>query len=486
MRLIFRHFALVILSVACLQSEASDDSAIQQKIDQLQSGLLPAVLVKGEELVRKPLADRMEELGVPGVGIAIINDGVLEWAGGFGLSDVAQNRPVTARTMFQAASISKPVAAMAALELVERGQLGLDTDINESLLSWQVPATEYTVQQQVTLRRLVSHTAGVTVHGFRGYDPDEVVPSTLGVLMGDGNSDPITVDTVPGTLWRYSGGGYTIMQLAMHDVSRMEFTAILDQMVLWPLNMTSSTYSQPLPKRFHTIAATGYRGDGSQVAGRWHTYPERAAAGLWTTPSDLARWLIALQSARQGQSHPVLDPETVEAMLTPGMGNWGLGPVIEGEGKRFGHGGSNEGFRCNATAFLDGNQGVVVMTNSDTGTTLISEITMTIAEIYSWPDPLPSVKTVIDLPTEGFKAFEGTYENEYGNITFVHASNRLRATSSFMPGANMEFRPESENRFFDVNGSFLIDFDTNNEGDGIVVINEGIVFVRTANNQESE
>jgi len=271
----------------------------------------------------------------------------------------------------------------------------------------------------------------------------------------------------------------------MQDVSRMGFTAILDQKVLWPLNMTDSTYSQPLPKRFHAIAATGYRGDGSEVAGRWHTYPEKAAAGLWTTPSDLARWLIALQRAHQGQSHPVLDPETVEAMLTPGMGDWGLGPAIEGEGKRFGHGGSNEGFRCNATAFLDGDQGVVVMTNSDTGSTLINEITLTLAEIYGWSDPSPVVKTVIDLPAEDFEAFEGAYENEYGSITFVHESNRLRATSTFMPGANMEFRPESENRFFDVNGSFLIDFDTNNEGDGIVVINEGIVFVKTKNSQES-
>ncbi len=469
-------FSLLVSILWAGSLQAADAATVEERIDRLQAGLLPALLIEGEELVRTPLDERMRELTIPGVSIAIINEGKIEWARGFGLADVETDRAVDALTLFQAASISKPVAAMGALELTEQGKLSLDADINSTLSAWHVPASEFTSQAAVTLRGLLSHTAGMTVHGFGGYGPGEAVPSTVGVLQGQGNSDAVFVDVEPGTLWRYSGGGYTVMQQAAQDVTGLSFDRFQAQAVLWSLGMDDSTYQQPLPERFHDRAATGYQGDGTAVPGKWNTYPEKAAAGLWTTPSDLARWLMALQQAGQGATHPVLEPETVQALLTPGMNDWGLGPVIEGEGQRFGHGGSNAGFRCYATALLEGGRGAVIMTNSDNGTTLATEIIMTIGEIYGWPDPSPTVKTVVDLSAEALQAVVGTYSTEGGEFIFSVSHNLLLATTNFQAGEPMKFRPESAQRFFETNGSFEVEFTTNDEGEDVVLINGTMEF----------
>ena len=360
--------ALILLITAC--SKRSD------RIENITSG---------EPIQAAVLAKQMEQYKVPGVSIAVINNGNIEWAQGYGMADVEQQRPVTTETRFQAASISKPVAAMAALRLVDQGLMDLDADVNVKLRSWKVPENKFTIKNKVTLRRLLNHSAGTTVWGFPGYASGATVPATVAVLNGEGNTDPITVYKEPGESWQYSGGGYTIVQLLLSDIVRKPFPEIMSEMVLQPVGMNSSTYEQPLPERWHIYAASGYRGDGTKVKGNWHTYPEMAAAGLWTTPSDLGRFAIAIQRAYAGEGETVLTHAMVQQMLTPGMNNHGLGPGISEDGLHFGHGGANEGFRCEFMAFTEGGNGVVVMTNSDNGGKLAHEIILSIAEGYGWP-----------------------------------------------------------------------------------------------------
>ena len=434
-------------------------------IEQVENALLPQLIIRGGPIQTSSLSERMEHHKVPGVSIAVINNGEIEWAKGYGLADVESGTPVTESTLFQAASISKPVAATAALLLVDRGDLDLDEDVNQTLTSWQIPATRHTVREFVTLRRLITHSAGLTVHGFPGYAMGETVPSTVAVLNGDGNTDPILPDTTPGALWRYSGGGYTVMQLLVADVTGRAFPQVVRELVLDPIGMSLSTYEQPLPESRWSEAATGYRDDGDEVEGKWHVYPEMAAAGLWTTPSDLARWAMAVQRAHAGDDDGPLSPELVEGMLRPHLNDHGLGPSIGFDRQTFGHGGANEGFRCQLIAFIEGGKGAAVMTNSDNGSALAREILATIAAEYDWDIMEPIEKTVVQLEPTVLAQFSGTYEIPgYGVVEVQVGSNRLVA---ILPdGDKPILLPESDTVFFDADDGTRVTFVW--EGDRVV------------------
>lgn len=251
------------------------------------------------------LVDRMSFYNVPGVSIAVIDQGRIAWARGYGFADKAAKRPVTPETRFQAASISKSVAAAAALHFVEESRIDLDRNVNDYLKSWKVPDNDFTREQKVTLRRILSHSAGLTVHGFPGYEVGKPLPTLVQVLNGakPANTEPIRVDTVPGTKWRYAGGGYVVMQQMLIDLLGKPFPEITQQTSLTGFGMTDSAYSQPLRDDWKPFAATAYRSDGKPVEGEYHTYPELAAAGLWTTPSDLARFAVGIQDSLAGKSH---------------------------------------------------------------------------------------------------------------------------------------------------------------------------------------
>lgn len=221
----------------------------------------------------------MSAYRVPGVSIAIIHNGSIEWAQGFGAAQVGGG-PVTTETLFQAGSISKPVAAMAALHLVEKGTLALDSDVNQALTSWKIPASAAAPGAVVTLRELLSHTAGLTVHGFPGYAAGTPIPTLVQVLDGEkpANTAPVRLEAAPGSRWKYSGGGYTVMQQLLLDVSHQPFPKLMHDTVLAPIGMTRSTYEQPLPTELRSGAATPYKANGAPVEGGFHIYPEMAAA----------------------------------------------------------------------------------------------------------------------------------------------------------------------------------------------------------------
>ncbi len=340
-----------------------------------------------KEPVRLSLAQLMELYKVPGLSIAVIEDFKVVWAKGYGTTGAGSNVPVTTRTLFQAGSISKPVAATGALYLVEHGQLALDEDVNVKLKTWKVPENEFTKERRVTLRRLMSHTGGLTVHGFPGYDVDAPMPTLVQIFNGEkpANTAPIRVDILPGTQERYSGGGVTIEQQLMMDVTGKAFPELLRETVLDKIGMADSSYEQPLPAARGAMTAIGAYSDGKPVHGKWHIYPEMAAAGLWTTPTDLAKFAIEIANSRHGKSNRVLSQKMTEEMLTPVMDGAGLGFFVEKENPgQFGHNGADEGFQALLSMNSESGKGVAIMADSDNGITVASYVLRRVAQEYAW------------------------------------------------------------------------------------------------------
>src|SRR5277367_45929 len=442
---------------------------LSARIARIDNGLLPAVIIKGQPPAPMTIADRMAHYRVPGVSVAFFDHGQIIWTKAYGFADVASKKPVTPDTLFQAASISKPVSALAALRLVQDGKLSLDEDVNVKLRTWKVPENNFTVKEKVTVRRILSHSAGLTVHGFAGYASDESVPTVVQVLNGEkpANSDPIRVDVVPGTLWRYSGGGFVILQTLLSDVTGKPFPQIMSELVLKPAGMTHSTYDQPLPKNRQPEAATPYRADGQPVKGGAHTYPEMAPAGLWTTPSDLARVAMEVQSEYQGKSSKILSQDMARQLLTKQFGTWGLGFGLDStDGKlSFGHGGANEGFRCNLHAYADTGQGLAVMTNSDSGNELTEEIFRSVAKEYAWPDYKPVEHTLIKINPATFAAYPGTYEIPgIAKLTITMASTGLQVQTDFFGPDPQDLLPESPTQFFVLAGDVTLTFQKDTQG----------------------
>lgn len=342
------------------------------------------------EKISAAVEEARKKYDVPGVSVTVFRNYAVEWSRGYGVTSVATRQPVDTLTLFQAASISKPVAALAAMRLIEEGRLELDRNINDSLTTWKLPENDLTRATPVTLRMLLSHTGGLTVHGFKGYEAGTPIPTVPQIFDAKppANSEAIRVTVAPGTKYDYSGGGYTILQQLLSDVTHLPFPQLMRNLVLAPVGMRLSTYEQPLPANRAAFAASGHEPHGQVIKGDRHVYPEMAAAGLYTTPSDLARFAIALQRARLGLDHTILSRDLARLMTAPQPpGNYGLGFEMlrpREEPKRFfGHTGGNVGFRCMLLASLEGGNGVAVMTNGDEFRAVSDIISKVVAE-YAW------------------------------------------------------------------------------------------------------
>lgn len=424
------------------------------------SGLTPSVQLRGEARSRWTLAERMAHYRVPGVSIAVMVDQQIEWAAGFGVLETGGSQPVDANTLFQAASISKAVAASEVMRLSQEGRVSLDEDVNRYLTSWRIPENEFTRERKVTLRRLLSHTAGLTVHGFLGYPAGQAVPTLQQVLEGapPANSAPVVVDIPIGSQFRYSGGGYTVIQQLIEDVTGQPFSEVMHANVLEPVGMSRSRYEQPLKPDHAANAARGHRGDGSLIPGNWHTYPEQAAAGLWTTPSDLLHYAAELQRAITNGSGWLLTHDTACQMITPRVSTelplreraMGLGFFVTSlnDPAYFGHGGSNEGYRCGLVASRDGRFGTAIMTNGDNGSSLHSEILMSITQTYGWPNFSPIERQRAPLDRAVLAQYTGIYEfpGGQGSLEVLVSEDQLFFQE---PGSvQMELIPAGDHRFF--------------------------------------
>lgn len=444
--------------------QATYSPEVEQRIDRILHGLLPDTGRAKKFGPPAELAARMRYYHTPGVSIAVIHDGKLEWARGFGVRDVTTKRPMTADTMLQAGSISKPTFALAVMRLVAQAKLDLDADIHQYLKTWKVPA-EGDWRPMITLRELLSHSAGLTVHGFQGYRSDEPLPTLRQILDGTepANSPPVVVNILPETSFRYAGGGTTVAQLAVMDHLGRAFPEIMQDLVLGPLGMTHSTYAQPLPDKLHGSAATAHPWKGEAIPGKWHTYPEMAAAGLWTTPSDLCQAGLELQKAIEGTSS-FLPKKIAEEMLTRQMGDVGIGFFLVGNGThtRFGHGGWDEGFVAQATFYRNKAIGAVVMVNSNEGQPLLMEIERAIAREYGWPEYFPEEKKRMNVEVAALEPLLGEYETDKGTkIVVQRDGNDLLLVLGKQPALRLV--PYETGKFFAPNLELEVVFKTNDK-----------------------
>ncbi len=472
MRLFFVLSTSIVLLACSAGPESAanrDDSEVQRQIRRVETGL-PSV-VKDGRTIRFSLQEWMQALGVPGVSVAVIDDYKIVWAKGYGVIEAgARDAPVTAKTLFQAASISKPVAALAVLHHVEQGTLTLDADINEYLQSWKLPEVGSPGAEKVTLRHLLAHTAGITPGGFAGYERDASMPTITQILEGESpaSNRAARVVSIPGSTVSYSGLGYTIVELALMDRLGKPFDKIIRGSVFDPVGMHDSTFEQVLPDTLAARAARGHRLTGEAITRGWYVHPELAAAGLWTTSSDLARLAIEVAKSKSGSSSRILSSEMTRQMLTQHRDEMGLGFVIRpgGEHGYFAHSGGNQGYRSHLEMFADTGQGIVVMTNSDAGQLLTALLVRSVAQAYDWPsyqqrpvsatltdaifaqlDRSKSARRKIDVDDRILARYAGRYELAPGLVFEVtQVAGHLEVRLGDQP--RFHVYPESESKFF--------------------------------------
>ncbi|MGR6329996.1 serine hydrolase [Sphingomonas sp. XXL09] len=387
----------------------------------VETELLPAIVRVGTQPAT--LAERMRAYNVPGVSVAVIHHGQISWARGWGVRDVESCAPVTPDTVFQAASISKAVTAVLTLRLADRGVVSLDRDVNRELRTWRLPSDPKLAPTGVTLRQLLSHTAGLNLQGFPGYVPGAPLPTEAQILAGEppASHEPLRSILPAGAQWQYSGGGYVLIQTILSDAARLPFAALAQREVLRPLGMKRSAFAQPPSPEILANAALGHV-DGRIIPGGYHVYPELGPAGLWTTAGDLARFLIDQQEAVAGHTGRRLRPGTARMMVSPVMGDWGLGPSLSGkaQGRRFGHDGVNEGYQSTMVAYVVKGEGVVVLTNGDKGKRLADEIVRAVATDYGWKELASEQHVERPLSQDEIAALAGLYEGD-GISVFLDA-----------------------------------------------------------------
>jgi CubicO group peptidase (beta-lactamase class C family) len=470
-----RSLALLTIALTCIAplsaAEPAPADAVAARIARIESGLLPPARIVGVAAEPWTISSRLTAHKVPAVSIAVLNDGQIEWARAYGVARRGEATAVTPDTLFQAASLSKPVAAVAALALVDRGQLALDTDVNGKLTSWKIPPVPESARvggELVTLRRLLSHTAGFAVPDFGGYTADAPRPTLPQILDGTppSNSPPLRLTSTPGARWQYSGGGYCIVQQLLLDVAHQPFAELARERVLTPAGMTASTFEQPLPAARLAQAAAGHLASGVRIPGDAHVYPEQAAVGLWSTPGDLARFALALQQSLTGQPNALLSRATAEAMIAPPLAGsdygLGIGALGRGDALQLAHSGSSAGFRCSFVFYPRTGRGAVIMTNSNNGGALIPEILRAIAREYAWPDYQIVEKTAVALAAPQFDRFAGRYEREETVLVFSRTGNQFFVRVDSQPAR--EIFPSSDHEFFFLNGGDTFSFALNDRG----------------------
>jgi CubicO group peptidase (beta-lactamase class C family) len=414
---------LLALVASCTHAQQPDkvySKDIEDKIRQVETHLGGWVQLSGND--GWTLAERMKFYGVKGVSIAVIHNYQVEWARGYGWADEGEQRPVTTNTVFQAGSISKSLNAVGVMLLVQRHQLDLNTDINIYLHSWKFPYDSVSKGRKITLGNLLSHSGGLSVHGFPGYEKTDSLPTLEQVLDGKrpANTDPVRSMIEPGRKYIYSGGGTTISQLIVMNTTGIAYDRFMGQNVLQPMGMDHSSYAQPPPPS--KDRATGYLAGGREVPGKYHIYPEQAAAGLWTTPSDLGKYIIESQLAFEGKSAKVLDQSSTRTRLSPYIDSIvnngtreGLGVFLFQKGKYhyFNHGGSDVGFLSGYYGCFEDGDGVAIMINDDIAGALIQELVNSVATVYQWDGFYqPQHASVIQPKPDTLARYTGVYTSD--------------------------------------------------------------------------
>jgi CubicO group peptidase (beta-lactamase class C family) len=449
-KLFLTTFAFPLLFSVLFFGDAVAQSTVQERIKQVENNLTENL--QTDEMGPMNLQKRMEHYKVNGLSIAVIKDYKIDWIKAYGVADVASKTPVTNKTLFQAASISKSLNGVGVMKLFKSRKLDLFADINTYLTSWKFPYDSLSKGKKISTANLLSHTAGLSVHGFGGYEPGTPIPKVIQILNGEkpANSGAVRSVFEPGIRQQYSGGGTTITQLMVMDVTRERYEKYMFEQVLKPMGMLSSTFAQPPAMLKPGALATGYDVGGKEVKGKYHIYPEQAPAGLWTNPADLARYIIETQLAYEGRSAKVLDQEATKQRLTPYMNpEAALGVFIEDYNglKYFGHGGANEGFRSGYYGSLTGGNGLVIMVNSDNGE-IIQELINSIATVYAFKGLNKTKKIKLaDVTDSDLDSYLGDYQlTPKLVLTISREGKRVYAQATGQ--SRIEAFPETSSKFF--------------------------------------
>ncbi|HLO53618.1 MAG TPA: serine hydrolase [Saprospiraceae bacterium] len=427
-----RQITLLLLTLFVGQVFAQNNS-LPNRIKEVENNLIPFVPVKGFEGWN--IIDRMKYYKVPGVSIAVIKDFKIDWAKGYGLADTSSNIPVTTETMFSAGSISKFLMAVTALKMIEKGQIELEKPINNYLTSWKIAENDYTRKTPITLRMLLSHSAGTSQSSYFGFTPTQPLPTIVEILSGAKISEtrPVVVNSEPNVAFRYSGGGSMIAQMALMDVSKKSFSDLTQELLFDKLGMQNSTFEQPVSPKFTKQSAWAYS-SASWFKGMPYVYPQQAAAGLYTTPTDLAKFFIDVQKSYMGKGK-VLSEATTKQMLSPQQdvsdGSYkeqiGIGPFIiqrtdnkDPNGVYFEFTGVNAGFLAYGIASVTNGNGVIIMLNSgDDVNGLGKEIRRAVAKVYKWTNFLPTEIQPISLTETEVDKFVGRYRMATDEVLYL-------------------------------------------------------------------
>jgi len=316
-----------------------------------------------------------------GVSVALIDNYELVWAKGFGVTEIGTTDSVTDQTLFQAASISKPVTALAIMKKVQEDKISLNDDVDDQLTSWHIPKNNYTNSSAVTVKQLLSHTGGVanSFYYIPGYTEADRLPTIIDCLNGrmPAQNDPVKIIAMPGSQFSYSNCGYWILEALLEDLERKKFERLVAEEILTPIGMLNSTFESVLSSlRFKSIAA-GHLDNNKLIEGKYYRIRPQSSGGLWSTPTDLAKFLIAIQKSRRADINDIISKDNATLMTTPVMGSYGLGfsNEVRGTGVRFfGHDGHNIGYICSMIGSHDKGIGVVIMTNSENGWKAVNKI----------------------------------------------------------------------------------------------------------------
>lgn len=436
-KFLFSLFIIVYTLTACSQLP----STTEVRIKAVENNLAPN-LVYGDTIPSLNLLEQMKKYNIKGLSVAVIKDYKIDWAKAYGWADEGEKRPVTTNTRFQAASISKSLNSLGILKLVQQSRIGLEADINNYLKSWKFPYDTVAKNKTISVASLLSHTAGLSVHGFAGYKTTDSIPTIIQILNGvrPANSRSIRSIFSPGTKFQYSGGGTTISQLILTDVTGRRYEEFMQKEVLNPIGMTNSFFTQPPPAATKELA-TAYT-NGEAVKGKYHVYPEQAAAGLWTTPTDLAKYIIECQLTYEGKSPgKVINREMMIKRMTPYIdSSAALGIFIRkaGNDRYFNHNGGNEGFLCNSYGSLSGGNGLVIMINSD-NFAIINELANSIARVYGWKDfYTPTFRTVYRPSKDTLQMYTGNYLLEKDTISISICGDEICLLQNGQPEGGLK------------------------------------------------
>ena len=423
---------LTIMILLLISSEeiAREGKLKNQKIliEEVENSLRAEYYVSGDSLIS--IIDKMKELKIPGLSLAVIDNFEVVWAKGYGIADVETNNKVDVNTIFQAASISKPFTAYATMKLVQENKLELNKDINTYLKTWKLVDNNFTETKKVTFKNLLSHNAGTTIHGFPGYKSTDTLPTLDQILNGvsPANTNKVIVDIEPETENRYSGGGYIIVQKALIDITGKPFEEFMQNQVLKPLELQNSFFSpKALTKEQKLNATAGHYSDGSKVIGNRHIYPEMAAAGLWSTAEDLAKFSVEIQKTLKGNSGKILTKQYAQMMMTPvlnGEYNIGFGNEEYNGEPFFEHAGGNEGYACFLTFHKEKGYGFALMVNSSSQIDILFPLFRSIDKAYSWGLFSSGIYNSDNISVPELQRFTGKYKVSFDRSIKIYVKNK--------------------------------------------------------------